>query len=129
MIDIKTVNDAIVELEAGTASYANCEKLAMLYIVKDHLCKENKTAEQRTENAENKPRSQTAILLPSYLLYIETKKQYQQGNISKEKVLKTLDYLLNEIKELIKKLYSNTDVPEERERITRLINEINVGII
>lgn len=39
MIDMKTISDEISKLESSRASYPTCQKLADLYIVKDHLMK------------------------------------------------------------------------------------------
>ena len=72
---------------------------------------------------------ETKIILPSYDLFVKSKADFQRGDASKEKVLRHLDTLSREIKELIKMLYRNTDTPEEREKINKLINEINVGNI
>lgn len=69
----------------------------------------------------------TNIVLPSYSVYVGTKRQYQQGEISKEKVLKNLEILSDEIKDFLKRLYRNTDMPEERNILSKTITEINVG--
>ena len=37
MISIDEVNKTILELEQHDTTYATCEKLALLYIVKDHI--------------------------------------------------------------------------------------------
>lgn len=39
MIDIQTIQDEIARLEGSKASYPVCQKLADLYVVKDHLMK------------------------------------------------------------------------------------------
>ena len=69
------------------------------------------------------------IILPSYESYISAKTEFQRGDVSKEKVLRKLDTLSREVKEFIKMLYRNTDMPEEREKINALMNDINVGNI
>ena len=37
MVSLDLVNESILELEQKDTSFANCERLAWLYIVKDHL--------------------------------------------------------------------------------------------
>lgn len=37
MIDLRTIESEIEKLEEGHASYPTCQKLADLYVVKDHL--------------------------------------------------------------------------------------------
>lgn len=49
-----------------------------------------------------------------------------RGDLPKESVLRKLDTLSREIKDFIKMLYRNTDIPEEQEQISRLINEISI---
>lgn len=56
--------------------------------------------------------------------YVEEK---AKGEISKEKVLKNLEILSDEIKDFLKRLYRNTDMPEERNILSKTITEINVG--
>lgn len=58
MISIAEIDKAIAEHERGDATYSNCERLAWLYIVRDHL------AEDRGAHREESPKenhSQTHI--------------------------------------------------------------------
>ena len=43
MISLDLVNESIIELEQKDTSFANCERLAWLYIVKDNLQRYNNT--------------------------------------------------------------------------------------
>jgi hypothetical protein len=53
MISLKEIEKTIAELESGETSFSNCEKLANLYVVYDHLNR-NKTftAEPEEKNTE-----------------------------------------------------------------------------
>lgn len=42
MINIDEINKEIETLENGCTSYSNCQKLAILYTVKDHLMSKTK---------------------------------------------------------------------------------------
>lgn len=84
--------------------------------------------QESVETSTKSVNTETAnVILPSYSVYVNTKRQYQQGEISKEKVLKNLETLSDEIKDFIKKLYRNSDMPEERNILSKTITEINVG--
>ena len=55
MLDIKVVEDEIDRLEgADCTSYANCEKLAWLYIVREHFGKDNEKNDVYDEKIEGK---------------------------------------------------------------------------
>ena len=71
----------------------------------------------------------TKGILPAYFTYIETKRNYQLKESNKEKMLDSLKTLSEELKDLIKILYRNTDTIEERQILNTLISEINVGNI
>lgn len=73
--------------------------------------------------------TQDKPILPAFEKYVEVKRKYQTNDTTKDKVLETLSAVLREIKEFLKMLYRNTDMPEEREKINALINDINVGNI
>lgn len=127
MISIETLEKTILEHESKDTTYANCEKLAWLYIVRDHLANYEKTTE--TSSKEISTFSPPNYVLPSYNSYIEIKKEFQLGNISEDKVLQSLNNLSTEIKDFIKTIYRNTDIPEERNILNNLISDINVGNI
>ena len=46
MIDLNEINKTILMLEEKDTTYATCEKLADLYIVRDHLAQPQKKATQ-----------------------------------------------------------------------------------
>lgn len=130
MITEKELLIEINKYEQNLNNYQSCEKLANLYIIYDHLYgKQIKTVDplprpeikvSQNSEADNK-------VLPTYFYYVQAKKSFQEGNVPKEKVIRTLDALSIEIKDFVKMLYRNTDIPEEREKISKLINDINIG--
>lgn len=137
MITLEELTVDITELESKPTTFQNCERLAVLYAIQNRLqksaeqpqvisyscvAKPQESIEPLTENATTENN-----ILPSYSAYVDTKRQYQQGEISKEKVLKNLNVLSDEIKDFLKRLYRNTDMPEERNILSKTITEINVG--
>ena len=121
------LDDAILEHEAKDTTYANCEKLAWLYIVRDHCCHTQTRESLNIETIPSEPKHVDKEFLPTYFLYMEAKKSYQQNEGSKEKVLNCLDSFLAELKEFFKIIYRNSDTPEERQMINEFISSVNVG--
>lgn len=138
MITLEELTADIAELESKPASYPNCERLAVLYTIHDRLqraAEQSQTAtfscvaepETVNDSAQTSEPGGKSTALPAYTVYVENKRKYQQGDISKEKVLKNLETLSEEIKGFINRLYRNTDMPEERNILSKTIAEINVG--
>lgn len=132
MISERELLAEIDKYERNLTNYQCCEKLANLYIIYDHLYgnQESTQLQPNTKTIETESimdSSTNGDILPAYFSYIEVKKAYQYGDIPKEKVLRALDSLSREIKDFVKILYRNTDMPEEREKLNLLISEINVG--
>lgn len=137
MISKSELLEDIEKLEKLLPTPQTCSKLADLYILYDHLYKIDDipyseysfSAQPKATEKEYSEPEADIVLFPSYSSYIEAKRQYQQGEISKEKVLKNLETLSGEFKDFLKMLYRNTDMPEERAIINKVIGEINVGNI
>lgn len=140
MITLEELTADIAELESKPTSYQNCERLAVLYTIQDRLQKETEQPQIVTYSCVTEPEivnlsTQTVepdtknIILPSYSVYVESKRNYQHGDIPKEKVLKNLEILSDELKDFVKRIYRNSDMPEERAILNRTINDINVGNI
>lgn len=138
MITLEELTADISELESKPTTYQNCERLAVLYAIQDRLQKNEQPKnisymcvaepQESVETSTKSVNTETAsVILPSYSAYVDTKRQYQQGEISKEKVLKNLEILSDEIKDFLKRLYRNSDMPEERNILSKTITEINVG--
>lgn len=63
-------------------------------------------------------------ILPTYNNYIEIKREYQLGNVSETSVCKALDYVCEEIFDLVSTIYSGTDLYKERRAIKNLIKSL-----
>ena len=55
MLDLKEINEEIAKLEAGKTCYPNCERLAWLYIVRDHLKGTGRSAHTAMAVWDNEP--------------------------------------------------------------------------
>ena len=134
MIGEKELLKEIEDYESRQPTYQVCEKLANLYIIYDHLYgNKNEPQHNIPPNysfySEEPNQEEKESVLPAYDMYVESKIAFQYGDIPKEKVLYFLNALSQEIKDFFAMLYRNTDMPEEREIINSLINNINVGNI
>ena len=125
MLDIHDVDNTIRELENGETTFANCAKLADLYIVRKYY---ETSKEMQNEyghdygNAEVK--KELSDILPSYTEYGDLKKHYQMGEITEKPVISALNKVCNEIEEFMHTLYSSTDMEEERSTIATLIDKL-----
>lgn len=114
-MDINTVNALIDELEESDTSLSNIRNLSALYTVKAHLL--------GTSNYDSTT-AELNDILPSYLQYIDAKRDYQMYKTTAKDVCINMQKLCKEIKEFIQTLYSNTDMPEERKIIEQMVKEI-----
>lgn len=128
MITERELSSCILELEESANNYQGCQKLATLYTVYDHLYAKKKEKQDTGYSyaAPNVNRDAESEILPAYFSYVQAKRLYQTGDAPKEKVLKTLDSLAYEISELIRELYRSTDMPEERQKLSDLIERIKI---
>ena len=62
-------------------------------------------------------------ILPAYVEYIEVKRKRMLKEVTDEKVLFTLQTLVNELQDLIEMIYRNTETCEEREILTRFLHK------
>ena len=60
-------------------------------------------------------------ILPQYKAYCETKRKYQMKETTERAVLDCMTNVCTEIKEFVATLYNNTEMPEEREKISGII--------
>jgi len=116
-MDLQVIRNTIADLEASENTFENCSKLASLYIIR-----------AEAENANNS-NSDVVVrelndVLPAYRHYIDRKRCYQLGNCVEEPVLGALSAVCTEIQEFIQMLYSNTDMPKERNLIRNLISNL-----
>ncbi len=120
MISQRELLNSIRDIEQSASTHQQCQKLADLYIIYDHLYGLKEAA-----HSYQAPKSQGEIL-PAYFGYVDAKQAYQVGDVPKEKVLRSLDSLIYELKELIREIYRSTEMPEERERLKNLSEQFKI---
>ena len=113
-MDIKTINNAILELEEEETNFKNIQELAYLYIVKENLEK---------SEVDNVTRELNDIL-PCYTHYINVKRDYQLGRVTDESLVYAMEKVCKEIEEFIETLYFNTEFLKERLKIKRMIENL-----
>lgn len=119
-MDMYMIDSTIDELEQSETNFSNCDKLAMLYIIKDHYKKYPPVSRGLYDEVEEELND----IAPQYKKYCELKRDYQLGNIQKDAVLHSLKLVTIEIKEFITILYNNTDMKEERDELKNMITTI-----
>ena len=102
MLDLEAIEASIGELESADTTFVNCEKLASLYIVREHLQDGLKTEIDGI----------TEELLPSYSKYREGKKREQLHELPENTCISELSQLCEELKELVLRLYTSTTAAE-----------------
>ena len=120
MLDIKAIKESKEELESGNTTFDACIKLAAIYTILDRIDE---------DKAESKVISELSDILPAYQKYAYVKREYQEGNAGKEAVVKSLELVCREIYDLIKTLYSCSDMPLERVKIQNMIEAIYSELI
>lgn len=123
MLNITEITNTIAELENGDTTFANCQKLASLYIVRDNFNKEDmqEVPQQQVVEVEH----ELSDILPQYQKYCEIKRKYQMNEVTKNAVINSIDNVCREIAEFLQTLYGSTDMQEERDAIKTMLAEIN----
>lgn len=116
-MDMYMIDDTIEELEQSDTNFANCDKLAMLYIIKDHYKKYPPVLRGLYDEVEEELND----IAPQYKKYCELKRKYQLKEISKEPVIQSMNLVCKEIEDFIRILYCNTDMKEERDLIIKML--------
>lgn len=119
-MDLYLIDSTIDELERGETTFINCEKLASLYIIKEHFKQYPLVLRGLYDEVEDELND----IAPQYKTYCDIKRDYQLGKTTKEAVISAIHGVCKEIEEFIRILYSNTDMQEERDEIMSLINKI-----
>lgn len=119
-MDLYLIDATIDELEHGETTFATCERLASLYIIKEHFNQYPPVLKGLYTEIEEELND----IAPQYKTYCEIKREYQLGRTTKEAVITSMRGVCKEIEDFIKILYSSTDMPEEREQLNLLINKI-----
>lgn len=63
----------------------------------------------------------TQSFLPGYDTYVKTKKQYQQQLIAEDAVIRNMEVLCDELRQLVCTLYSSTDMRKERKLLEECV--------
>ena len=121
-MNIQDVKETIITLENSENSLSNARNLAALYIIEEHMQSRLTTKYERSNDTVVK---EFQDILPSYITYKETKRKYQMGEDTENKVITNLHSLCQEIYEFVSTLYSCTDSQEERNEISMLAKKIS----
>lgn len=113
-MDLKTIENAILELEEEETNFKNIQELAYLYIVKENLEKSDVDSVAKELND----------ILPCYTHYINIKRDYQLGRATDESLVYAMENVCKEIKEFIETLYFNTEFLKERLKIKSMIEKL-----
>lgn len=119
-MDMYMIDSTIEELEQSDTNFSNCDKLAMLYIIKDHYKKYPPVLRGLCDEVEEELND----IAPQYKKYCDIKREYQLGNTQKESVIKSIRLVTTEIKEFITILYNNTDMQEERKELKEMLRTL-----
>ena len=126
MLNITEITNTIAELENGDTTFANCQKLASLYIVRDNFNKEDMQEVQTQQVVEVE--HELSDILPQYQKYCEIKRKYQMNEVTENAVINSIDNVCREIAEFLQTLYGSTDMQEERDAIKTMLAEVNTII-
>ena len=118
MLDFQLIDNTIEELENEDTNFANCQKLASLYTIKQFY--ENHLKDTQ------KVESELNDILPSYRQYQEVKRHYQMSEATDTQVVNSLQVVCKEISEFIHTLYSSTDMQDERDVIQSMVSQLNI---
>lgn len=118
MLDLTEIKNTIEELENAPTTFANCQKLASLYIVLNHI--NTNTQEKQNEDTVIQEYSD---ILPAYTEFCKIKKQYQLNQTSIETVTTGIKDVCKEIYEFLQTLYNNSDIAEERHILVQSIKD------
>lgn len=116
-MDLYMIDSTIEELENSETNFSNCEKLATLYIIKEHYKQYPPVLRGLYDDVEEELND----IAPQYKTYCDIKRNYQLGTGSKEAVIKSAQAVCREINEFINILYSSTDMKEERDELKKLL--------
>lgn len=109
------IDNTIAELENGETTFVNCQKLASLYTVRDHI---------RGDQAAEDVVEEVLDILPAYRSYCDIKAQFQKHQLPPESVPLALSSVCTEIKELIFLIYSNSDMESERSMMVECLKSL-----
>lgn len=111
-MNLDEIDNTISSLEKSETTFSNCERLAHLYVVREHLSNIDKVVSEYND------------ILPSYKKYCEVKAKFQRNEISESCVGKYMSRVCQEIYEFLLILYNNTDTQDERDNIKTMLYNI-----
>lgn len=112
-MNIDSINSMINDYERAETSLSNIRNLSALYNVRKYL-------KESVDNTTN----ELDDILPSYLKYVNIKRDYQRHKISEEPVYTEMKNLCKEIREFISSLYKCTDTQRERNILTTALKDM-----
>ena len=122
MLNPAEIQNTIKELENGETTFATCQKLASLYIVRNFYSPQesDKIEEVSTEIDD---------ILPAYQQYCEVKRQFQLQQLPDTSVISAMRNVCVELKDLVLIIYSNSDMENERQQLRDLLIDLTTEIV
>ena len=117
-MNLTDIREEIEILEKGDTNYANCSKLADLYIVRDFM--ESKSKDVKTDEVIE----EYSDILPMYADYCDKKRRYEHKEITEDAVIDAMQNVSQEIKEFIQTLYANVDTEKEKDILIQTIADL-----
>lgn len=130
MLDLEEINREIDKLENCQTSYATCERLSILYNVRDHITEhEHVENEDETRHKHNEEKAATKLnigeKLPCYKTYCDTKKKYRRYEVTEQPLEMATNDLCCDMKKFILSLMSNADTTEEKNKVKEMIVQLH----
>lgn len=123
-MNITEINNTVIELENGDTNFANCQKLASLYIIQDRYNRSTQNTD--IEVKEDVVQEELQDILPQYQRYCEIKRKFQLNEVTENAVINSIHNVCQEITEFIRTLYGSTDMQEERDAIQQMLSAIQL---
>lgn len=122
MLNLVEIQNTIKELESGETTFATCQKLASLYIVRNFYSPQDseKIEEVSTEIDD---------ILPAYQQYCEVKRQFQLQRLPDTSVIAAMRNVCTELRDLVLIIYSNSDMENERQQLRDLLINLTTEIV
>ena len=117
-MNIEQIKNEIDVLENSALTSENARDLASLYIIKSEY--ENNHKVSITTNTQKELND----IFPSYLKYVEAKKDYQFGKANDDFLIHSFNMLCQEVGEFLTSLYASTDMVKERKSFKNMIKNI-----
>lgn len=140
MLDLAEINREIEKLENCKTCYATCERLSILYNVRDHMTEqaqgyaehkhmehEGDTQHEHMKHGEEKAvmKSDAGEIMPCYKTYCDTKKKYRRYEVTEQPLEMATNDLCCDMKKFILSLMSNADTTEEKNKVKEMIVQLH----